>query len=95
MTNKFQQFGNMQRGNPAVEQFLGSLMKGIIPKGIASQKQMGMGGFGSLGKLRMGHGFNRTQRFGNRANLKNFLMQYSNQGKRNIKTMDLNRLTKF
>ena len=92
---KNQQFGQIKRGNPIAEQFMGSLMKEMQPPQMAGPMQMMQGGQGMMGKMGFGHGFNRQQRLGNRANLKKFLMQYSSQGKRNIKTIDINKLTKY
>lgn len=92
---KQQQFGQLKRGNPLSEQFMGSLMKEMMPQRMANPMQMIQGGQGIHGATGFGHGFNKTQRFRNKANLKKFLMQYSAQGKRDIKTIDINKLTKY
>lgn len=95
MMKKQQQFGSMRRGNPVMEQMMGGLMRGIMPKKVGLPTQTMQGGFGNMGKLAIGHGNRSLQRYANKPNLQKFLMQYSQYGKRNIKFADPNKLIKF
>jgi len=91
---KFQQQGNMTRGNPLVEQLVGNMMRGLMPKMPASPKQLSAGGYGSMAKMAMGHGGVKG-RFSGKTNLKKFLMQYSRYGKKSNKALDLKKLMKW
>jgi hypothetical protein len=94
MNKKSQQMGNFTRGNPIVESMMGELMRGMMPKGVSSPKQMMQGGMGSMAKFAMGHG-GVQGRFSGQQNLKKFLMQYSRYGKKTAKGVNLNKLLKF
>ena len=52
------------RGNPNMEKMLGQLMSGMTPQMPTMPQQSMQGGMGEMGKLGVGHGFNKTRRFG-------------------------------
>ena len=92
-----QQYGKLGRGNPLTEQMYGGLMRGLMPQGISLPQvnQINQGGYGGMGKLAPGSGYNRAQRFGTTPNLKKYLMQYSRYGKRLNKNLKTNSLLKY
>lgn len=52
------------RGTPAMEKLFTSMMSGTTPQMPSLPSQTMQGGQGQMGKLAVGHGFNKAQRFG-------------------------------
>lgn len=90
-----QQQGNMQRGNPMIEQFLGKLMGSMMPQMPALPQQTMQGGMGQMAKMQGSWNFDKAKRMGGQTDLKSFLQQYSKYGQKLNTPFDINSLLRF
>jgi hypothetical protein len=94
-----QQTGQMQRGNPMIEQLMAQLMQGMMPPqmgaGIGLPQQQGMGGFGQMARMSPNYGTSPLKRMKGTTNYKQFLQQHSMYGKKVNMPIDNARLLRF
>lgn len=86
------------RGDPKMEKMLGALMSGTMPQKPSLPSQTMQGGMGKMAKMSLGHGFDKTRRFGLLSeSMTSFLSRYAGglkygEIKPTISTADLLRL---
>lgn len=66
------------RGNPELEKLFGQMLGGMKPSMPTMPGQSMQAGMGQMGKLGMGHGFDKTRRFGLLSeSMSSFLSRYA------------------
>lgn len=94
MMKKNQQMGQFKRGNPMIEQMMGSMLQKMMPRLPALPQQNMQGGMGMMGKVALGSGYNKM-RLLNTVELKKHLMQYSRYGQKMNKSIDPRKLLRW
>lgn len=94
MMGQMQQKGQMQRGNPLIEQLMGQMMP-KLNMGVGMPQQMGMGGYGQLAKMLPGYGTSPIKQMKTKSNYKQFLQTHSMYGKKMSSPIDTAKLLKF